>query len=67
MADFTSVGVGNAGLATGIIGTTLGVLNSGLLNGGLIGGMGGGSAASMAQTAMQLGDHYATKQDLQYA
>lgn len=30
MAEFASTGVGNAGLATGIIGTALGVLNGGL-------------------------------------
>lgn len=33
--EYTSRGVGNAGLTTGIIGTSLGVLNSGLLSGGL--------------------------------
>ena len=38
--NYASAGVGNAGLATGIIGTSLGVLNSGLLGGnGLFGGM----------------------------
>jgi hypothetical protein len=31
MAEFTSRGVGNAGLTTGIIGTSLGAINSGLL------------------------------------
>lgn len=31
MAEFASRGVGNAGLTTGIIGTSLGALNSGLL------------------------------------
>lgn len=35
MAEYASHGVGSAGLTTGIIGTSLGVLNSGLLNGGL--------------------------------
>ena len=39
---YASRGVGNAGLTTGIIGTALGAVNSGLLNGtGLFGGMGG--------------------------
>lgn len=38
--DFASHGVGSAALATGIIGTTLGVLNGGL--GGLFGGCGKG-------------------------
>lgn len=39
---YASRGVGNAGLTTGIIGTALGAVNSGLLNGtGLFGGMNG--------------------------
>ena len=42
MAEYASHGVGAAGLTTGIIGTSLGVLNSGLLNGGL-GGLFGGN------------------------
>ena len=33
MAEYASRGVGNAGLATGIIGTSLGALNSGIFNG----------------------------------
>ena len=41
MAEYASHGVGAAGLTTGIIGTSLGVLNSGLLNGGLGGLLGG--------------------------
>ena len=37
--NYASKGVAGAGLTTGIIGTSLGVLNSGLLNGtGLFGG-----------------------------
>lgn len=68
MADFNpaSAAVGNAGLATGIIGTTLGVLNSGGL-GGILGGGFGNNACGLASTAMQLGDHYATKDDLKYS
>lgn len=70
MAEFDrmygSAGATSAALGTGIAGLSLGVLNSGILNGG-IGGLFGGNTANMAQTAMQLGDHYATKQDLAYA
>ena len=40
--NYASKGVANAGLTTGIIGTTLGALNSGIFNGGLFGGMMGG-------------------------
>lgn len=39
MAEYASHGVGAAGLTTGIIGTSLGVLNSGLLNGTGLGGL----------------------------
>jgi len=39
MAEFASQAVGSAGLTTGIIGTALGALNSGMFNGvGLLGG-----------------------------
>lgn len=50
MAEFASKGVANAGLATGIIGTALGVLNNnGGLGGGILGNLfGGGNAAGMA-------------------
>lgn len=43
MAEFASKGVANAGLATGIIGTSLGVLGGGLGNllGGVLGGVNG--------------------------
>lgn len=42
MAEFASKGVGTAGLTTGIIGTALGAINSGILGGnGLFGGWGG--------------------------
>lgn len=68
MAEFASAGVGNAGLTTGIIGTALGFLNSGGLGGIFGGGMGmGNNPASLASVALQLGDHYATKEDLKYA
>ena len=43
MAEYASRGVSNAGLTTGIIGTSLGVLNSGLFNG--LGGIFGGGVA----------------------
>lgn len=46
MAEFASRGVANAGLATGIVGTALGVLNGGL--GNLFGGFCGNNAALMA-------------------
>lgn len=67
MAEFASSGVGTAGLTTGIIGTALSVLNGGL--GNVLGGIGGigGNAANLATVAMQLGDHYATKDDVKYA
>lgn len=46
---YASRGVGNAGLTTGIIGTALGAVNSGLLNGtGLFGGMGGWNSGAYA-------------------
>lgn len=45
--EYSSRGVGNAGLTTGIIGTSLGVLNSGLLNGGL-GNLFGGNCNAAA-------------------
>ena len=53
MAEYTSVGVGNAGLATGIIGTSLGVLNG---MGGIAGLLGatpkaGGSCADTREIA----------------
>lgn len=41
--EYSSKGVGNAGLTTGIIGTALGVLNSGGL-GGILGGVAGDNA-----------------------
>lgn len=46
MAEFASKGVANAGLVTGIIGTSLGVLNNGGLNlGGILGGNAAGGVA----------------------
>ena len=46
MAEFASKGVANAGLVTGIIGTSLGVLNNGGLNlGGILGGNTAGGVA----------------------
>ena len=47
MAEFASKGVGSAGLTTGIIGSALGALNSGLLGGGGI--LGGGWVPSENQ------------------
>ena len=41
--EYASKGVGAGGLTTGIIGTSLGVLNSGLLNGNGLGGLFGGN------------------------
>ena len=53
---FASKGVANAGLTPGIIGTTLGALNSGLLgNTGLFGGM---------NRAYDEGDHVVTRYEL---
>ena len=55
MAEFASSGIGNAGLATGIIGTSLGVLNG--LNGlgGLGGILGGGTAGNAPVNRYELG------------
>ena len=51
MAEFASKGVANAGLATGIIGTSLGVLGGGL--GNLLGGVfNGGGVAGVASENM---------------
>ncbi len=47
MAEYASKGVGSAGLTTGIIGSALGALNSGLLGGGGI--LGGGWVPSENQ------------------
>lgn len=49
MAEFASKGVGTAGLTTGIIGTALGALNSGILGGnGLFGGWGNNNEVAAA-------------------
>ena len=57
MAEFSSRGVGAAGLTTGIIGTSLGALNSGIL-GNLFGGGncngGGGANAPVNRYEMEL-------------
>ena len=60
MAEFSSRGVGNAALTTGIIGTSLGALNSGIL-GNLFGGNardgncnGGGAYAPVNRYEMEL-------------
>lgn len=51
MAEYASRGVGNAGLTTGIIGSALGAINSGLFGGGSLGGLFGGGAAPAAAAA----------------
>ena len=51
--DYTSIGKGNAALTTGIIGTSLGALNSGLL-GNLFGGN-CGCSENMAVSRYELG------------
>lgn len=56
MAEFASKGVGNAGLTTGIIGTALGALNSGVLGGGGI--LGGGWNNGMVCSESQLVNRY---------
>ena len=49
MAEFASKGVGTAGLTTGIIGTALGALNSGIIGGnGLFGGWGNNNEVAAA-------------------
>ena len=52
MAEFASKGVANAGLTTGIIGTALGVMNSGGCGNGLLGNLlGGGNCCNNANAA----------------
>ena len=64
MAEFSSRGVGAAGLTTGIIGTSLGALNSGIL-GNLFGGGncngGGGHNAPVNRYEMELQQKIAAK------
>lgn len=57
MAEYASRGVGNAGLTTGIIGTSLGALNSGIFNGlgGIFGGNNCGCSDNMAVNRYELG------------
>lgn len=54
MAEFASLGKGNAALTTGIIGTSLGALNSGLF-GGLFGGGNCGCSENMAVNRYEAG------------
>ena len=50
MAEYASRGVANAGLTTGIIGSALGALNSGVLGGGgILGGWNNGMVCSESQ------------------
>ena len=62
MAEFASRGVGAAGLTTGIIGTSLGALNSGIL-GNLFGGgnCNGGANAPVNRYEMELQQKLAAK------
>ena len=50
--EYASRGVGAGGLTTGIIGTSLGVLNSGLLNGNGLGGLFGGNNCGCSDNMM---------------
>ena len=52
--EYASIGKANAGLTTGIIGTSLGALNSGLL-GNLFGGGNCGCSENMGVTRYELG------------
>ena len=56
---YASRGVGNAGLTTGIIGTSLGALNSGLFNGlgGIFGGSNCGCSDNMAVNRYEAGQN----------
>ena len=56
MAEFASKGVANAGLTTGIIGSALGALNSGVLGGGGI--LGGGWNNGMICSESQFVNRY---------
>ena len=57
--EFSSKGVGNAGLTTGIIGTALGVLNGGIPN--LIGGIGGNRNAGCCNENMPVNRYEAAQ------
>lgn len=59
MAEYATRGVGNAGLTTGIIGTSLGALNSGLFNGlgGIFGGNNCGCSDNMAVNRYEAGQN----------
>ena len=64
MGEFASSGVGTAGLTTGVIGTALGALNSGLFNGS--GLFGGGNTQAMASEIAQLkAEKYADKNGIE--
>lgn len=65
MAEFASKGVGNAGLTTGIIGTALGALNSGVLGGGGI--LGGGWNNGMVCSENQLVNRYEAELQMENA
>lgn len=53
MAEFASRATGNAGLTTGIVGTALGAINSGILGGG--GLFGGGCGENKAVSRYEMG------------
>ena len=62
MAEFASRGVGAAGLTTGIIGTSLGALNS-MGNGGLLGGLFGNGYNTAGCSENQLVNRYELMQE----
>lgn len=65
MAEFASRGVGNAGLTTGIIGSALGALNSGVLGGGGI--LGGWNNNGMVCSENQLVNRYEAELQMENA
>jgi len=62
MAEYASTSVGNAGLTTGIIGSALGVLNSGLLNGNGTGLFGNNSNNYVSRESFDLSMQLAASQ-----
>lgn len=66
--NFASRGVANAGLTTGIIGASLGALNSGIFNGGLFGNNAAVCSENMAVNRYELNqEREITKKDTEIA
>ena len=61
MGDYASKGVGTAGLTTGIIGTSLGLLNNGGGLGGILGGNSNKVSELMSENSMLKAENYSDK------